>query len=110
MYLLVLIKLPIGEWFIYPSCSLLLIRVGHLYIGCFHIEAINELVICRVDKSSGKVKGGDEVFLLCEKVGKGMLELFVYRMSVLNVSIDFLQTTVPLFGMKYYYQYIDICV
>ena len=30
-------------------------------------------MICRVDKSSGKAKGGDEVFLLCEKVGKGKL-------------------------------------
>ncbi|XP_076464554.1 transcription factor RelB-like isoform X2 [Babylonia areolata] len=33
-------------------------------------KALNDLIICRVDKSSGKPKGGDEVFLLCEKVGK----------------------------------------
>lgn len=34
-------------------------------------EALNDLVICRVDRSSGKARGGDEVFLLCEKVTKG---------------------------------------
>ena len=34
---------------------------------------MNELVICRVDKSSGRAKGGDEVFLLCEKINKGEL-------------------------------------
>ncbi|PVD25976.1 hypothetical protein C0Q70_13643 [Pomacea canaliculata] len=33
-------------------------------------KALNDLVICRVDKSSGRARGGDEVFLLCEKVGK----------------------------------------
>ncbi|KAK7468202.1 hypothetical protein BaRGS_00036563 [Batillaria attramentaria] len=33
-------------------------------------KALNDLIICRVDKSSGKARGGDEVFLLCEKVGK----------------------------------------
>lgn len=33
-------------------------------------KALNDLIICRVDRSSGKARGGDEVFLLCEKVGK----------------------------------------
>ncbi|KAJ8309232.1 hypothetical protein KUTeg_014106 [Tegillarca granosa] len=33
-------------------------------------KSLNELVICRVDKSSGKAKGGDEVFLLCEKINR----------------------------------------
>ena len=40
-------------------------------LTCFS-EALNDLVICRIDKTSGKAKGGDEVFLLCEKVGKGL--------------------------------------
>lgn len=31
-----------------------------------------ELRICRVNKNSGSVKGGDEIFLLCDKVQKGM--------------------------------------
>lgn len=30
-----------------------------------------ELRICRVNKNSGSVKGGDEIFLLCDKVQKG---------------------------------------
>jgi len=34
-------------------------------------EAVNDLVICRLSKQSGVAKGGDEVFLLCEKVNKG---------------------------------------
>ncbi|NXP48685.1 REL protein, partial [Heliornis fulica] len=31
-----------------------------------------ELRICRVNKNCGSVKGGDEIFLLCDKVQKGM--------------------------------------
>ncbi len=34
-------------------------------------ETVNDLVIVRVSKHSGTCKGGDEVFLLCEKVNKG---------------------------------------
>lgn len=30
-----------------------------------------ELRICRVNRNSGSVKGGDEIFLLCDKVQKG---------------------------------------
>lgn len=30
-----------------------------------------ELRICRVNRNSGTVKGGDEIFLLCDKVQKG---------------------------------------
>ncbi len=30
-----------------------------------------ELRICRVNKNSGSVKGGEEIFLLCDKVQKG---------------------------------------
>ncbi|XP_059143365.1 putative transcription factor p65 homolog isoform X2 [Physella acuta] len=33
-------------------------------------KSSKDLVICRVDKSSGKARGGDEVFLLCDKVNK----------------------------------------
>ncbi|MEQ2274268.1 hypothetical protein XENORESO_017477, partial [Xenotaenia resolanae] len=30
-----------------------------------------ELKICRVNRNSGSCKGGDEIFLLCDKVQKG---------------------------------------
>lgn len=42
-----------------------------IFLIYFLIESLNELVICRVDRSSGKAKGGDEVFLLCEKINRG---------------------------------------
>lgn len=34
-----------------------------------------ELRICRVNRNSGTVKGGDEIFLLCDKVQKGTTNL-----------------------------------
>ncbi|KAJ7987441.1 hypothetical protein DPEC_G00326510 [Dallia pectoralis] len=34
-----------------------------------------ELRICRVNKNSGNVKGGDEIFLLCDKVQKDDIEV-----------------------------------
>ncbi|KAL0983747.1 hypothetical protein UPYG_G00132190 [Umbra pygmaea] len=34
-----------------------------------------ELRICRVNKNSGSVKGGDEIFLLCDKVQKDDIEV-----------------------------------
>lgn len=51
-------------------------QLGLTYVFVLCAEALNDLVICRVDKSSGRARGGDEVFLLCEKVGKG--EHFAY--------------------------------
>ncbi|XP_064621340.1 embryonic polarity protein dorsal-like isoform X2 [Lineus longissimus] len=33
-------------------------------------KAAGDLVICRLDKHAGSVRGGEEVFLLCEKVNK----------------------------------------
>ena len=38
-------------------------------------EAVTDLVICRLSKQSGSAKGGDEVFILCEKVTKGKLQI-----------------------------------
>ena len=35
-------------------------------------ESIHDLVICRLSRQSGYARGGDEVFLLCEKINKGM--------------------------------------
>uniref|UniRef100_A0A3B3RTR5 REL proto-oncogene, NF-kB subunit n=1 Tax=Paramormyrops kingsleyae TaxID=1676925 RepID=A0A3B3RTR5_9TELE len=34
-----------------------------------------ELRICRVNRNSGSVRGGDEIFLLCDKVQKGNVDL-----------------------------------
>ncbi|KAK7103781.1 hypothetical protein V1264_018614 [Littorina saxatilis] len=42
-------------------------------------KALNDLIICRVDRSSGKARGGDEVFLLCEKVGKDDIKVKFYE-------------------------------
>ncbi|ESO85467.1 hypothetical protein LOTGIDRAFT_107626 [Lottia gigantea] len=42
-------------------------------------KALNDLVICRVDKSSGRAKGGDEVFILCEKINKDDIGIKFYE-------------------------------
>lgn len=42
-------------------------------------KSLNELVICRVDRSSGRAKGGDEVFLLCEKINKDDVRIRFYQ-------------------------------
>jgi len=34
-------------------------------------EAVHNLVINRLSRQAGCAKGGDEVFLLCEKIVKG---------------------------------------
>lgn len=40
------------------------------------LESIHDLVICRLSRQSGYATGGDEVFLLCEKINKGIYEIF----------------------------------
>ncbi|KAK6998444.1 nuclear factor-kappa B [Biomphalaria glabrata] len=42
-------------------------------------KSSKDLVICRVDKSSGKARGGDEVFLLCDKVNKEDIKVRFYE-------------------------------
>lgn len=37
------------------------------------------LKICRLDKTSGSVRGGDDVFLLCDKVQKNDIEVIFYE-------------------------------
>ena len=37
-------------------------------------EAVNDLVICRLSCQAGHARGGDEVFMLTEKVNKGKLQ------------------------------------
>ncbi|KAK2145183.1 hypothetical protein LSH36_697g03129 [Paralvinella palmiformis] len=44
-------------------------------------KAVNDLVICRLSKQSGVAKGGDEVFLLCEKVNKDDIQVRFYEES-----------------------------
>jgi len=40
-------------------------------LSCYAAESIHDLVICRLSRQSGYAGGGDEVFLLCEKINKG---------------------------------------
>lgn len=40
------------------------------------LESIHDLVICRLSRQSGYATGGDEVFLLCEKINKGIYDNF----------------------------------
>ncbi|KAL5009164.1 hypothetical protein ScPMuIL_014745 [Solemya velum] len=42
-------------------------------------KSLNELVICRVDRASGKAKGGEEVFLLCEKINRDDIKVRFYK-------------------------------
>lgn len=64
-----------GGFFNISSASIILkelLIVQHVFMYPINVsEAHNELVICRIDHTSGRARGGDEVFLLCEKVNKG---------------------------------------
>lgn len=42
-------------------------------------KSVNDLVICRIDRATGSVRGGDEVFLLCDKVNKDDIEVRFYE-------------------------------
>lgn len=46
------------------------------FFNPLHLGAPNtaELRICRVNKNCGSVRGGDEIFLLCDKVQKGIYQ------------------------------------
>ncbi|EDO32923.1 predicted protein [Nematostella vectensis] len=41
----------------------------------------SQLKICRMDKNSGCVTGGDEIYLLCDKVQKDDIEIHFYEMD-----------------------------
>ena len=45
----------------------------------------SNLKICRMDRNSGCVTGGDEVYLLCDKVQKGEYQLW-WLFSVLHTK------------------------
>lgn len=49
-------------------------------------KSSKDLVICRVDKSSGKARGGDEVFLLCDKVNKEDIKVRFYEENEQGMS------------------------
>ena len=44
-------------------------------------KAVNDLVICRLSKHTGSVRGGEEIFLLCEKVNKDDILVRFYEES-----------------------------
>ena len=49
--------------------------VCYITLGCFsqsEAPSASNLKICRMDRNSGCVIGNDEVYLLCDKVQKGM--------------------------------------
>ncbi|XP_041352913.1 putative transcription factor p65 homolog isoform X2 [Gigantopelta aegis] len=48
-------------------------------------KSLNELVICRVDRSSGRARGGDEIFLLCEKINKDDIQVRFYEENFTSV-------------------------
>ncbi|KAJ8314234.1 hypothetical protein KUTeg_008795 [Tegillarca granosa] len=45
------------------------------------LKSLNELMICRVSKSSGSAKGGDEIFLLCEKINREDIDVRFYEVA-----------------------------
>ncbi|CAG5133522.1 unnamed protein product [Candidula unifasciata] len=50
-------------------------------------KSSKDLVICRVDKSSGKARGGDEVFLLCDKVNKEDIKIRLFEENDQGITI-----------------------
>ena len=40
------------------------------YLSLSEAPSAGTLKVCRLDKTSGSVRGGDDVFLLCDKVQK----------------------------------------
>ncbi|XP_013391679.1 putative transcription factor p65 homolog [Lingula anatina] len=47
----------------------------------FDKKALNDLVICRLSRHAGNVRGNDEVFLLCDKVQKEDIQVRFYKES-----------------------------
>nr|AMT84567.1 NF-kappaB p65 protein [Urechis unicinctus] len=47
----------------------------------FDKKAVSDLVICRVSRSAGTAKGGDEVFMLVEKVNKDDIHVRFFELS-----------------------------
>ncbi|CAG5132534.1 unnamed protein product, partial [Candidula unifasciata] len=50
-------------------------------------KSSKDLVICRVDRSSGKARGGDEIFLLCDKVNKEDIKIKFYEEDNQGVTL-----------------------
>lgn len=46
-----------------------------LFIVFFLSEVCSELSVVRLSRISGSVRGGDEVFLLCSKIKKGLFKI-----------------------------------
>lgn len=73
-----------SQFYIPERCNIHTFNLTYNYILFLILESLNELVICRVDKSSGKAKGGDEVFLLCEKINRGNTAIRTFLSSCIN--------------------------
>ena len=61
-------------------CHLCLISFNSVLLFAFFVESVHDLVICRLSRQSGYACGGDEVFLLCEKINKG--QCFLMNKSI----------------------------
>ena len=58
------------------------VRIGSIKFCLLFLPeaaAASELKICRIDRQSGFVQGGEEVFLLCDKVQKGMSSIDIFH-------------------------------
>ena len=57
---------------------LLIISYTHLLVVLTEAPSAGTLKICRLDRTSGSVKGGDDIFLLCDKVQKSNHKDIIY--------------------------------
>lgn len=75
------------------------------WIQLFAVESVSDLVICRISNQSGSCKGGDEIFLLCEKVNKGLTTA-----ASLPISTSACNLSGTEFGLvwKYIFQYLSL--
>lgn len=67
-------------------CTVQLLFILTCNCLCAHTEApsAGTLKICRLDRTHGSVKGGDDVFLLCDKVQKSKWEASVREVATLT--------------------------
>lgn len=57
-----------------------------MFFNLLILEAMSDLVICRLSDAAASVVGGREIILLCEKVTKGKIEIKIYFSNILMFS------------------------
>ena len=63
-----------------------------LFFSQSEAPSASNLKICRMDRNSGCVTGNDEVYLLCDKVQKGMSSFCNCLSTLIFVNIFFIST------------------